>query len=452
MVGIAHMSGDPAAEQTGRMIIDSALGDVALAADLERQMDGLLLPAKLFDDTAEDTAIVVVKPQDYMVTPSNSTTAPVQGADNPVLGSILRSDYTTASEAAAGRLAAAAGARQEVDVARSSIATRINELTAQKEMLAGQKIQRQQVVAGARAQVAQITGTKQTVNIAGQKVVLDRAGITKALQAATKEEAKLRRNLERSIAQAVGNIKVGGVGSIKGAETKLLNYQDRLTVLFEQAKTLKQWNNSTGNALRNELAAVGQAMLDMPARGEAGVAAREWVRSVQRSVESTKFIKDKTVKAAYERVTQLLHVGEVGMAQAEDAVTANRELLDIVKAGRFGEVMAPVEQRVLEGWEAILGLGVQAPEQLLSVWKPNLQKLLSTANAGMVRQFLSAANSLFKTYAVTSLGFVVRNSYSSMFMNAVAGVDGMTAVKGVQAMNAYNKHGAAKCSHFYLFA
>jgi hypothetical protein len=444
MVGIAHMSGDPAAEQTGRMIIDSALGDVALAADLERQMDGLLLPAKLFDDTAEDTAIVVVKPQDYMVTPSNSTTAPVQGADNPVLGSILRSDYTTASEAAAGRLAEAAGARQEVDVARTAIGDRIRELTAQKEMLATQKVQRQQVVAGARAQVAEIQGKKQTVVVAGQKVVLDRAGITKALETATKQEAKLRRNLERSIAQAVGEVKVGGAGSIKGAETKLLRYQDRLQVLFEQAKTLKEWNNSTGNALRNELAAVGQAMLNMPARGEAGVVARDWVRSVQRSVESTKYIKDQSVKAAYERVTELLHVGEIGLAQAEDAITANRELIDIVRAGRFGEVMAPVEQRVLEGWEAILGLGVQAPEQLLSVWKPNLQKLLAKSNAGMVRQFLSAANNLFKTYAVTSVGFVVRNSYSSMFMNAVAGVDGMTAVNGVKAMNALNKYGPAK--------
>ena len=619
MVGIAHMSGDPAAEQTGRMIIDSALGDVALAADLERQMDGLLLPAKLFDDTAEDTAIVVVKPQDYMVTPSNSTTAPVQGADNPVLGSILRSDYTTASEAAAGRLAEAAGARQEVDVARSAIGARIRELTAQKEMLAQQKVQRQQVVAGARAQVAEIQGRKQTVIVGGQKVVLDRAGITKALESATKQEAKLRRNLERSIAQAVGEIRVGGqaaqiavpkprqlesiiekvaaneglsvrmltgkeptggfmvarkefstivpasdffekssgvnilesyfnskkeqlggknylgiwhdknndevvldvvdnilkqdeavragrernqqaiwdvknkqeiptggtggreeatgvrgvdtatqavgrnvpagnqgvlgtgVGTssakaqtIAGAERQLLNYQDRLQVLFEQAKTLKQWSDGTGNALRNELAAVGQAMLNMPARGEAGVAAREWVRSVQRSVESTKYIKDQTVKAAYERVTQLLHVGEIGLAQAEDAVVANKELIDIVKAGRFGEIMAPVEQRVLEGWEAILGLGVQAPEQLLSVWKPNLQKLLAKSNAGMVRQFLSAANDLFKTYAVTSLGFVVRNSYSSMFMNAVAGVDGMTAVNGVKAMNALNKYGPAK--------
>jgi len=444
MVGIAHMSGDPAAEQTGRMIIDAALGDVALAADLERQMDGLLLPAKLFDDTAEDTAIVVVKPQDYMVTPSNSTTAPVQGADNPVLGSILRSDYTTASEAAAGRLAEAAGARQEVDVARTAINDRIRELTAQKEMLAQQKVQRQQVVAGARAQVAEIQGRKQTVTVGGQKVVLDRAGITKALEAATKQEAKLRRNLERSIAQAVGNIKVGGAGSIKGAETKLLQYQDRLGVLFDQAKTLKQWSDGTGNALRNELAAVGQAMLNMPARGEAGVAAREWVRSVQRSVESTKYIKDKTVKAAYERVTELLHVGEIGLAEAEDAVTASAELIEIVRTGRFGAIMAPVEARVLEGWEAILGLGVQAPEQLLSVWKPNLQKLLAKSNAGMVRQFLSAANDLFKTYAVTSLGFVVRNSYSSMFMNAVAGVDGMTAVNGVKAMNALNKYGPAK--------
>jgi hypothetical protein len=438
MVGIAHMSRMPNAEQVGRTIIDSALGDVALAADLEKQLDGLLLPAKLFDETAEDTAIVVVKPQNYTVTPSNSATAPVQGADNPVLGSILRSDYTTASEAAAGRLAAAAGARQEVDVARTSIASRISELTAQKEMLATQKVQRQQVVAGARAQVAEIQGRKQTVTVAGQKVVLDRAGITKALETATKQEAKLRRNLERSIVKAVGDVKVGGV------ETKLLRYEDRLQVLFEQAKTLKQWNDGTGNALRNELAAVGQAMLNMPARGEAGVAAREWVRSVQRSVESTKYIKDKAVKDAYERVTQLLHVGEIGLAQAEDAVVANRELIDIVKTGRFGAIMAPVEARVLEGWEAILGLGVQAPEQLLSVWKPNLQKMLAKSNAGMTQRFLAASRDLFKTYAITSVGFVVRNSYSSMFMNAVAGVDGMTAVNGVKAMNALNKYGAVK--------
>jgi hypothetical protein len=444
MVGIAHISGDPAAEQTGKMIIDAALGDVALAADLEKQLDGLLLPAKLFDDTAEDIAIVVVKPQNYTVTPSNSATAPVQGADNPVLGSILRSDYTTASEAAAGRLAAAAGARQEVDVARTSIASRISELTAQNEMLATQKVQRQQVVAGARAQVAEIQSRKQTVTVAGQKVVLDRAGITKALETATKQEAKLRRNLERSVAQAVGGVKVGGAGSVKGAETKLLNYQDRLGVLFDQAKTLKQWSDGTGNALRNELAAVGQAMLNMPARGEAGVAAREWVRSVQRSVESTKYIKDKTVKAAYERVTELLHVGEIGLAEAEDAVSASAELLDIVKAGRFGAIMAPVEARVLEGWEAILGLGVQAPEQLLSVWKPNLEKLLAKSNAGMTKRFLAASRDLFKTYAITSVGFVVRNSYSSMFMNAVAGVDGMTAVNGVKAMNALNKYGAVK--------
>ena len=438
MVGIAHMSRMPNAEQVGRTIIDSALGDVALAADLEKQLDGLLLPAKLFDETAEDTAIVVVKPQNYTVTPSNSATAPVQGADNPVLGSILRSDYTTASEAAAGRLAAAAGARQEVDVARTSIASRISELTAQKEMLATQKMQRQQVVAGARAQVAEIQGRKQTVTVAGQRVVLDRAGITKALETATKQEAKLRRNLERSIVKAVGDVKVGGV------ETKLLRYEDRLQVLFEQAKTLKQWNDGTGNALRNELAAVGQAMLNMPARGEAGVAAREWVRSVQRSVESTKYIKDKAVKDAYERVTQLLHVGEIGLAQAEDAVVANRELIDIVKTGRFGAIMAPVEARVLEGWEAILGLGVQAPEQLLSVWKPNLQKMLAKSNAGMTQRFLAASRDLFKTYAITSVGFVVRNSYSSMFMNAVAGVDGMTAVNGVKAMNALNKYGAVK--------
>lgn len=619
MVGIAHMSGDPAAETTGRTIIDSALGDVALAVDLQNQMDGLLLPAKLFDDTAEDTAIVVVKPQGYTVTPSNSATARVQGADSPVLGSILRSDYTTASEAAAGRLAGAASARQEVDTVRAAVTARINELTVRQAELGAERTQQKELVAAARVKIAEIGGKKQTVTVGGQKVVLDRAGITKALESATKQEAKLRANLERSITEAVSAVRLpaatipvpkrrelesiiekvaaneglsvrmltgkeptagymvaqkefsnivpatdffekntgvgilesyfnnqkerlggknylgiwhdknhdevvldvvdnimnldkatkagrernqqyiwdvknkqeiptggtggrgepqgaglGGVGTtaqtvggnvpagnqgvrragvgtagaktqtIVGAERQLLKYQDRLQVLFEQGKTLKQWNNSTGNALRNELAAIGQAMLNMPARGEAGVAAREWVRSVQRSVESTRYIKDQTVKAAYERVTQLLHVGEIGLAQAEDAVATNKELIDIVRAGRFGAIMAPIEKRTLEGWEAIMALGVQAPEQLLSVWKPNLQKMLSKANAGIVKQFLTASRDLFKTYAVTSLGFVVRNSYSSMFMNFVAGVDGATAVGGVRAMNTLNKYGPAK--------
>jgi len=444
LVGIAHMSGDPNANEVGRLIMDSALGDVALAADLEQQLDGLLLPAKLFDETAEDTAVVIIKPSDYTVTPSKSTTAPVQGMDSPVLRSVLESEYTTASEAAAGRFAHAASARKEVDVARNAIGDRIRELTARRQELAGQKTQRLATVAGARAKIADVAATPQTLILGGKKVVLNRAGITKALQQASKQEARLRTNLEKSIVEAVGDIRVGGKTNIKGAEKRLLQYQDRLTVLFEQARTLKLWNETTGNAMRNEISAIGQAMLNMPARGEAGGVAREWVRSVQRSVESTKFIKDKTTRDAYQRITELLHVGEIGLAQAEDAVVASKEMLRQVQTGEFGAILAPVEAQVLEGWEAIMGLGVQAPEQLLSVWKPNLQKMLSVGNAGILRETLAASANLFKTYAITSVGFVVRNSYSSAFMNAVAGVDGRTTIDGFKAMQALNKHGAAK--------
>lgn len=443
-VGIAHMSDVPNAEQVGKTIIDSALGDVALAADLERQLDGLLLPAKLFDETAEDAAVVIIKPSNYTVTPSNSATAPVQGADSPVLSSILRSDYTTASEAAAGRLAHAASARKEVDVARNAIVARIQELSTQKDVLADAKMQRLAGVADARTKVATVVAPRNVV-IGGQTVVLDRAGITKALEKATKQEARLRANLQGSTVKAVSEVRVGAKGqTLKDAEAQLLNYQDRLTVLFEQGKTLKQWSDGTGVALRGELQSIGQAMLNMPAKDAAGEAARQWVRSVQRSVEATKFIKDKTVRDAYEHVTQLLHVGEIGIAQAEDAVIANKELLNIVKTGRFGAVPAPVEGQVLEGWEAILGLGVQAPSQLLEIWKPNLQKMLSKANAGILQRFVAGSANLFKTYAVTSVGFVVRNSYSSAFMNGVAGVNGITAVKGVEAMIALNKYGADK--------
>ena len=617
---IAHSSGFPDADDVGRTIINSALGDVALAADLEAKKSGLLLPARLFDETADASSVVVVKPADYSVSPSGSLTGPVQGPDSPLLQSVMNSDYTTASDVAKGHLSAAQAAKEEIDVTRKKILSRIAELTVRKETIQAGTTAQKTVAMQAKERAAASLGKPRTISIEGKTVTLDRKGIETALASATKQEAKLRANLEANIVKSVNNVRVvnelaapsedvllsiidrvardeglsvrmltgkpptkgymvakkefstitkapeffdkntgvdallnyfrlrrvelsnknylgvwhdkkngevvldvvdnimnideatrlgrernqqsiwdvvnqteiptGGTGgreatttgqagnavgttpeavsgdvgggtagvrrtgmgtpqrkqgqTIKGAEAQLLEYGDRLTTLFNQAEILRQWSDDTGNVLRQEIQAVGAAMANMPARGEAGAVSREWVRSVQRTVEQTKFIKDKTVGKAYERITELLYVSDIGLAQAEDAIIASKLLRDDVLTGRTDAILAPVESRVLEGWEAIIGLGVQAPAQVLAIWKPNLQKMMSAANRGLFLRGLAATNNMFKTYAVTSVGFVVRNAYSSMFMNGVRGVDGQTIVDGARAMTALNKFGADK--------
>ena len=104
----------------------------------------------------------------------------------------------------------------------------------------------------------------------------------------------------------------------------------------------------------------------------------------------------------------------------------------MVNAKNFGTLVDVTE----EGWQEIYGLGVQMPEELLSVWKPNLDKLRSVANRKIFNRAYREAMNFFKVYATSSVGFFTRNGFSATYMNWVAGVDPEHTVMGFRAARA----------------
>ena len=139
------------------------------------------------------------------------------------------------------------------------------------------------------------------------------------------------------------------------------------------------------------------------------------------------------MQRAYERVTTLLHADEAQLAVLEGVSIPNIERqLDLMNKGLVGNMV----DDTLEGWEALTGLGAQMPEDLLALWKPNLERLRNPRDRNLFLRGYDQSVRFFKTYATSTVGFFVRNGMSATFMNWVAGVDGQTMIDGFRAARA----------------
>jgi hypothetical protein len=442
LVGVAARAGLPNAEVVGRQMVDGALGDLAAAADEVGLARGIMLPANLFDESAALDEIVVIKSPDYGPTPSPAATAEVLSKDNPLLQSVLRSDFSAAAAQTADDLETLKGALNLFDEQRNEIRRTLRSLNAQKAGKVGAAKKRVTKAEAAKLQADRIRTGEVEVVVGGKKVRLNQAQIEKQFEKSTKAENKLRANLERTIAQARGQVRVDGK-TAPALERNMRTTGEHVAVLFDQQRALKAWDAGLGEQLKADINAFGQAMAEMPAKGAAGDAARAWARRVQQTIEQSNRIKDPKIRAAYDRVTTMLHDAEVGLHLADSQVKELETVLDDVRHARLA---ANVIETTLRGWEEIAGLGVQVPKEVLDLWQPNLDvlaKQLSMQNplkqeAGKA---LSALNKLFKTYAIGSVGFIVRNAYSALFMNSVAGVSFRNQIDGVEAVRAFRKYG-----------
>jgi hypothetical protein len=77
----------------------------------------------------------------------------------------------------------------------------------------------------------------------------------------------------------------------------------------------------------------------------------------------------------------------------------------------------------------------------LSQWGPNIAKLQDNAVLKAFGNPYRYYTRLFKTYAIASPGFVVRNAMSATFMNFVAGVELKNITEGARMSWAIQKHG-----------
>jgi hypothetical protein len=441
--GLLMKVGVDNADLVGRNVVDGGLGFVADLGIETNSARGILLPAQLFDDSAELDDVVVLLAPRVSLRATDSVTGSVQDASSPLIKAIMRSDEEAAANAARAKLNELAARKAEIDDTGTAIREQLVKLNRRKAGLKGAATKRKNAAAVAKERAGQARNLPREIVVDGKPTNMTLAQIDKRLESLTASEQRLRARMEATLRREQAALKADGL-TLRGTEAKMAANTDRLRVLADEALALHSWDIGTGMMVRDEIAAGIDLIASMPPAGTGGEATRNWLAGVQRGMDASTVIDNPSLRASYERLHQLVAYDEWNLSLAEEAVTTAATKLEDIDAGRLGAILDTIDKRTLEGWEAIEGLGVQIPKEVLDVWRPNLAKILARQNRAKVLSGLDYLNQVFKTYALATPGFVIRNLYSALFMNGVAGVDPQTMLDGWKAARYYNKYGADK--------
>lgn len=384
---------------------------------------GILVPRELIDDVETvDEWAVILPHNDVLPQPSMNPSAPVKTVkDNVFVQRILSGEYEQASLEAS--LAKAAkeeefNALESAQIASVEARAEIKSLRAKKGGLTASANRRLKKTEAAMEQLRRTDSIE--INIGGVKTTLTRENAQRELVRMEKKYENALTQLDKEIESIYVSEGVPRIGSKGGAKVDAVgDYKERIAMLMNQAKVLKNWSNTTGTVLAKDIQDLHLLLSARPPKGAAAGASAAWVRKVDRVLAQVGGIQDPAVRNAYERVTTLLLADEARLAVHEAVTIPNIEnQLDLMRSGLVGRMI----DDTLEGWEEIANLGVMMPDEVLQVWKPNLEKLRSNVTKNAFIKAYDYTVIFFKTYATNTVGFFVRNGMSATFMNHVAGV------------------------------
>ena len=233
-------------------------------------------------------------------------------------------------------------------------------------------------------------------------------------------------NIDREVRQEIE--KQFGVEELQ--ETQRLLYEERLPMLMDEAQVLKSWTDGTAAGLTQEIMDMVLLLKNKPAKGSTGVSNEAWVNQVEKTMRTSLLIDDPAVRAAYDRVTTLLHADEVALSKVSEEIAQNISWLSMAKMGLVGgKIMTETAEK---GWKEIENLGIQMPREVLDVWGPNIKKLTDQKEYNKYLNALDAVNSYWKSYVTASVGFFVRNGMSGTFMNYADGVSNNAIITGAR--------------------
>lgn len=409
--------------------------------DPQDPRQGILLPSRLIDDTGPmDEGFAVILPHNHSFPRAtgnaSDTVQTVKG--NKFVNSILDGDYEQASLQAS--LAKAAKEEEIVELEKAALTSadaraELASLGKKKGGLKSAASKRLTKTEKAKEVLAR-TG-KVEIEIGGVKQTITREQAQKQLVKMEGQLEKKLASLEKEIEAVYRSEGVPRIGSAGGPKVDAVaDYKERLPMLLNQARVLKNWNNTVGTVLAKDIQDLHLLVTARPPRGAAGMQSAAWARKVSRSLDSIDTIVDPSVRQAYERVTNILHADEAQLALLEGVTIPNIEnQLKLMKSGLVGRLV----DDTLDGWTEITNLGVMMPDEIMNVWKPNLEKLRSKANQAKLLNAYDYSVQFFKTYATGTIGFFVRNGMSATFMNHIAGVSTEDIILGFRAARAIGK-------------
>lgn len=269
----------------------------------------------------------------------------------------------------------------------------------------------------------------------GRKVKVTRE---QAISILNKKEVKLNNaiaNLDDRIARMAGT-------EPKSILARKADQEARLSTLLDSRRVIERWTEKTGDALRMEIDNLNTAIALDPPTGQAGTDSRAWAERVNARIDNIAKLDDSPAKKAWEKVATQLGADEAQLAYLDSILIPD----SIVQRAQAMEGLLGPEVRddIKAGWEALRASGVQIPKEMADVMMPQIDKLASRAQWGLLRRSYMEYHAAFKTYATMSTGFLVRNAMSATFMNHVAGVSAENMIDGVKAANALRKHGVAE--------
>jgi hypothetical protein len=419
-----------------REAMNTALGRIN-ATSSDRA--GILIPQGWWDDLNEAVSDYVV-----MVDPSFKTPKPDLNP-NSEAQFVNGNEFVTNSmdnlfeEQSLQASLAKTGKEEEIIQLENQMVLR-SELKGEAKSLAGKK-------GGlTRAAKARVTKTEQALETlrrtdsieimqGGKKITVTREQAQRALVRQEKKLVNAYQALQKEIDAVYVRAGVPREGTTGGGLiNKITDIKERLPMLFNQAEVLRTWSETTGVTLAKDIQDMRQLLVSAPPKGAAGGESAAWVRKVDRTLQAIGGFQDPATAKAYERVTTLLHADEAQLAMLEAvSIPMIEQDLYLATAGALGpKIIDTVEQ----GWSEIYGLGVQIPDELLDVWRPNLNRLNDKTVAGQLKKAYFEAMNFFKVYATSTVGFFVRNAMSATFMNYVAGVSTDNILLGFRAARA----------------
>jgi hypothetical protein len=223
-----------------------------------------------------------------------------------------------------------------------------------------------------------------------------------------------------NVDRQVNNILQSEYGIVNEANKVKLTLEDRLPMLMDNARTMDNWDATMGQAVRDEVDGIRLLLTRKPAKGSTGASNAAWVKQVETALANSKLLDfDPALKDAYERVINLVHMGEADLAKIDNEIADNALKLTKAQSGEIGKKILDTAEK---GWKSLEGMGVQVPDEVAAKWGPNLKKLRDTAEAEKMWKYVNNLNNYWKRYVTASVGFFMRNGFSGAFMNYADGV------------------------------
>jgi len=441
------------AEIIGKQMYDDFLAssvNEVLNQGYKQDYVNLLLPSKVvhgFDNPMAEDAYSIILHDNYnyasewglqtltddLIDGNGSAVMFTSNKENGLMQAIINSDYHTASFEAVGLSEEATKVAEELSGRQDVIEGLQSEIKATSGKIGGMKSAGSRRVKAAEKALKQYeeSGLIDIVDSSGKKV---KVTVPEAQRILAKSEVKLHNKLiamEDKLVRATDK-------TLAPIQRDIAYHEQRLATLVDQKRVIEQWNASTGDALRSEVEALTTAIQTNPPAGNAGTYSRIWSQRVTDRINNISRLDGTGVKDAWERVATQLSADEAKLALYDGVLLPNsiRDMNDAMFAGLADDI--------LDGWVAIESTGIQVPEEMANILKPNVEKLRKAAAQNAWKRAYMRYNQIFKIYATMTPGFVVRNAYSASFMNKVAGVSNTAIMDGTKAMIAYQKHGPTK--------